>query len=56
MTEDLNKLYQVYIDGKYQGCVSAQNKSKAADEAIEKFPVKISSKLVLVRAFVEEDQ
>ena len=55
MIEDLNNLYQVYIDGKYYGCVEAEDKRKAADLAIEKFPVKISSKLELVRAFVEEE-
>jgi len=52
----MENLYKVYIDGKYYGCVSADNRYAAADIAIEKFPVKISSKLDLVKAFTEENK
>jgi hypothetical protein len=40
-------LYSVYIDGKYYGLVEGGDKFQAANQAIEKYPVKISSKLVL---------
>jgi len=44
------KLYLVYIDGSYVGCVEAETRTDAADRAIEKYPVKISSKLQIFKS------
>jgi len=45
------KLWVIYIDGKYAGCVEADSRSVAGDRAIEKYPVKISSKLQIIESF-----
>lgn len=41
------KLYSVYVDGVYKGLIEGKDRKDAANNACDKYPVKISSKLQL---------
>jgi len=49
------KLYQVYRNDLYIGCVEAVSRSEAGCKACDKYSIRISDKLVLAEVIFKEE-